>query len=177
MRHLPPAKSEREQHIVVVIPRRCPVRMPGTRCPPCRGIGVRFRVGSVSGLPWNGWPLSSGISVRFGLEYVVYASPVVFVDPSTPPRTQDSIRVGSYPLPDGDFHPARCSELCSARNGINLSPNRHQVRWLDDQGEAVVAPESAIAAMQGAEGRTWRKSCRDICQAARRRNERKPTVV
>jgi hypothetical protein len=35
--------------------------------------------------------------------------------PATPPQTQDAIRVGGSPLPDGDFHPARSAELISAR--------------------------------------------------------------
>jgi hypothetical protein len=33
----------------------------------------------------------------------------------TPPQVQDSIRVGGQPFPDGDSHPARYAELCSAR--------------------------------------------------------------
>jgi len=35
--------------------------------------------------------------------------------PAAPPWTQDSIRVGGWPLPDGDSHPARYAELISAR--------------------------------------------------------------
>ena len=34
---------------------------------------------------------------------------------TTPPWTQDSIRVGGYPLPDRDFHPARDAKLILAR--------------------------------------------------------------
>ena len=34
---------------------------------------------------------------------------------ATPPRTQDSIRVGGWPLPGGDSHPARNAELISVR--------------------------------------------------------------
>jgi hypothetical protein len=49
--------------------------------------------------------------------YAVYASPILFTASSltTPPWTQDSIRVGGYPLPDRDFHPARDAKLILAR--------------------------------------------------------------
>ncbi len=35
--------------------------------------------------------------------------------PTTPPWTQDSLRVGGYSLPDRDFHPARDAKLFLAR--------------------------------------------------------------
>src|SRR6266446_4999421 len=40
--------------------------------------------------------------------FSVYASPILFAacTTTTPPWAQDSIRVGGYPLPDRDFHPA-----------------------------------------------------------------------
>ena len=49
--------------------------------------------------------------------YSVYASSILFAASSlaTPPWTQDSIRVGGYPLPDRDFHPARDAKLFLAR--------------------------------------------------------------
>ena len=49
--------------------------------------------------------------------YAVYASPILFTASSltTPPWTQDSIRVGGSPLPDRDFHPARDAKLILAR--------------------------------------------------------------
>src|SRR5574341_1974467 len=49
--------------------------------------------------------------------YAVYASPILFamITTMTPPWTQDSLRVGSYPLPDRDFHPARDAKLILAR--------------------------------------------------------------
>jgi hypothetical protein len=34
---------------------------------------------------------------------------------TAPPWTQDSLRVGGYPLPDRDFHPARDAKLILAR--------------------------------------------------------------
>ena len=48
--------------------------------------------------------------------YAVYASSILFAASSlaTPPQTQDSIRVDSYPLPDRDFHPARDAKLILA---------------------------------------------------------------
>ena len=57
---------------------------------------------------------------RFSLRptgYSVYASPILFAVSSltTPPWTQDSIRVGGEPLPDRDFHPARDAKLVLAR--------------------------------------------------------------
>jgi hypothetical protein len=47
----------------------------------------------------------------------VYASPLLFTASSltTPPWTQDSIRVGGSPLPARDFHPARDAKLFLAR--------------------------------------------------------------
>ena len=49
--------------------------------------------------------------------YAVYASPILFarLGALTPPWTQDSLRVGGYPLPDRDFHPARDAKLFLAR--------------------------------------------------------------
>jgi hypothetical protein len=49
--------------------------------------------------------------------YSVYASPILFAasTTTTPPWTQDSLRVGGYPLPDRDFHPARDAKLILAR--------------------------------------------------------------
>ena len=49
--------------------------------------------------------------------YSVYASPILFVvrTTTTPPWTQDSIRVGGYSLPDRDLHPARDAKLVLAR--------------------------------------------------------------
>jgi hypothetical protein len=49
--------------------------------------------------------------------YSVYASPILFTVSSltTPPWTQDAIRVGGYPLPDRDLHPARDAKLFLAR--------------------------------------------------------------
>ena len=48
--------------------------------------------------------------------YSVYASSILFtVISTTPPWTQDSIRVGGSPLPDRDFHPARDAKLILAR--------------------------------------------------------------
>ena len=49
--------------------------------------------------------------------YSVYASPILFalVTTTTPPWTQDSIRVGGSPLPDKDFHLARDAKLFLAR--------------------------------------------------------------
>lgn len=32
-------------------------------------------------------------------------------DPRAPPQAQHAIRVGGWPLPDRDFHPARCTKL------------------------------------------------------------------
>ena len=45
--------------------------------------------------------------------YSVYASSILFAVSTltTPPWTQDSIRVGGYPFPDRDFHPARDAKL------------------------------------------------------------------
>jgi hypothetical protein len=57
----------------------------------------------------------------------VYASPALFaVFSTTPPRTPDSIRVGGWPLPDGDFHPARNAELVSARQRPGCAARPHQ---------------------------------------------------
>jgi hypothetical protein len=49
--------------------------------------------------------------------YAVDASPIWFPASSltTPPWTHDSIRVGGYPFPDRDFHPARDAKLILAR--------------------------------------------------------------
>jgi hypothetical protein len=49
--------------------------------------------------------------------YAVDASSILFATRSltTPPWTQDSIRVGGYPLPHRDFHPARDAKLVLAR--------------------------------------------------------------
>src|SRR5215471_13766675 len=49
--------------------------------------------------------------------YAVYASPILFVVCTipTPPWTQDSLRVGGWPLPDKDFHLARDAKLFLAR--------------------------------------------------------------
>jgi len=49
--------------------------------------------------------------------YSVYASSILFVVCTTtsPPWTQDSIRVGGSPLPDKDFHLARDAKLVLAR--------------------------------------------------------------
>jgi len=45
--------------------------------------------------------------------FSVYASSILFamIKTTTPPWTQDSIRVGGSPLPDRDFHPARDAKL------------------------------------------------------------------
>jgi len=49
--------------------------------------------------------------------YSVDASPLLFAawTTTTPPWTQDSIRVGGEPLPDKDFHLARDAKLVLAR--------------------------------------------------------------
>src|SRR6266704_3785021 len=49
--------------------------------------------------------------------YSVYASSILFVvcPTTSPPWTQDSIRVGGSPLPDKDFHLARDAKLVLAR--------------------------------------------------------------
>ena len=49
--------------------------------------------------------------------FALYASPILFIvcPPPTPPWTQDALRVGGYPLPDRDFHPARDAKLFLAR--------------------------------------------------------------
>ena len=49
--------------------------------------------------------------------YSVDASPILFTVSllTTPPWTQDAIRVGGSPLPDRDFHPARDAQLFLAR--------------------------------------------------------------
>src|SRR2546428_5030891 len=46
-------------------------------------------------------------------------SPLYF---TTPPWTQDSIRVGGYPLPDRDFHPARDAKLAWRDNAGPQAP-------------------------------------------------------
>ena len=89
----------------------------------------------------------------------VYASPALFVAFSaTPPRTQDSIRVGGWPLPGGDFHPARNAELVSARQRFEVStptvavalrrPGRYRVE-VDGEGTStrvtVLAGEAEVA--------------------------------
>ena len=40
--------------------------------PDCCGMVIRFGVESLSGLPWNLYPLSRGITIRFGGEYTGY---------------------------------------------------------------------------------------------------------
>ena len=49
--------------------------------------------------------------------YAVDAAPILFPVRSltTPPWTQDSLRVGGSPLPDRDWHPARDAKLILAR--------------------------------------------------------------
>jgi hypothetical protein len=49
--------------------------------------------------------------------YAVYAAPILGAasTTTTPPWTQDSIRVGGSPLPDRDLHPARDAKLILAR--------------------------------------------------------------
>ena len=49
--------------------------------------------------------------------FSVYASPILFAacTTTTPPWTQDAIRVGGSPLPDRDLHPARDAKLFLAR--------------------------------------------------------------
>ena len=45
----------------------------------------------------------------------VYASPLLCTALTAPPWTPDAIRVGGYPLPDRDLHPARDAKLILAR--------------------------------------------------------------
>jgi hypothetical protein len=57
---------------------------------------------------------------RFSLRptgFTVYASSILFAVSAltTPPWTQDSLRVGGSPFPNKDFHLARDAKLCLAR--------------------------------------------------------------
>jgi hypothetical protein len=57
--------------------------------------------------------------------YAVYASSILFamIKTMAPPWTQDSIRVGGYPLPDKDLHLARDAKLSWRENaGAHLLP-------------------------------------------------------
>jgi hypothetical protein len=64
----------------------------------------------------------------------VDASPIVFdvVASTTPPWTQDSIRVGGSPLPDRDLHPARDAKLAWRENAwAHLLPEAGAQRTLE----------------------------------------------
>jgi hypothetical protein len=39
--------------------------------PDCLGMFIRFGMESLSGLPCNPYPLSRGITIRFGVEYTL----------------------------------------------------------------------------------------------------------
>ena len=88
---------------------------------PCRRVRVAF--GSVKTLGIRN-SLVEAVPAPQGARsplrptgYSVYASPILFTASSltTPPWTHDSIRVGGYPFPDRDFHPARDAKLILAR--------------------------------------------------------------
>jgi len=95
----------------------------GGPAPPCPDGGARVAFGSVKTLGvrnshFEAVPALQG--TRLPLRptgFAVYASSILFarIETPTPPWTQDSLRVGGYPLPDRDFHLARDAKLVLAR--------------------------------------------------------------
>src|SRR5439155_13081651 len=95
----------------------------GGPAPPRHVEWARVAFGSVKTLgvrnkPFQAVPALQGArSPLRPTGYAVYASPILFVvsTTTTPPWTQDSLRVGGSPLPDRDFHLARDAKLLLAR--------------------------------------------------------------
>ena len=95
----------------------------GGPAPPCQDGGARIAFGSVKTLGVRN-SLVEAVPALQGTRLPlrptgcsVYASPLLFTASSltTPPWTQDSIRVGGSPLPARDFHPARDAKRILAR--------------------------------------------------------------
>ena len=89
----------------------------------CMAFGVRSNPRQPHQAPLRSWTSPSGDAAPPMAARILCLRLVHLVRrvSTTPPGTPDSLRVGGYPLPDRDFHPARDAKL-SWRNNAGPEP-------------------------------------------------------